>query len=195
MFEVVPMIPQVSCRSCEKGDEKIFLFCWHTLAQSGTLGTTRNVKIILHRAKNTKEVMPFGVNDPTREVLATDLESAEACDLLNALNQYLQFCRQSPEKQDKKEALPFPNLAGFCRWLGCSFSELSLLKNDRPALYDRICTVLEDEALNSSLSASVLTAYLKQRLWSGEKDVEKKAVDGSEHLRLVFEHDILEDGS
>lgn len=165
------------------------------MAQGGTLGTRGGAKIILHRAKDTKEVMLFGVNNSTREVLAADLESAEAGDLLDALNQYLQFCRPSSEKQDKKEAPPFPNLAGFCRWLGCSFSELAQLKDAQPSLYDRICTVLEDEALNSALSASVLTAYLKQRLWSGEKEGDKKTVDGGEQLRLVFEHDILEDGS
>ena len=72
---------------------------------------------------------------------------------------------------------------------------MELLKKSTPDLYDRICTVLEDEALNSDLSASVLTAYLKQRIWREEPTAEKSTVASSDQLRLVFEHDILEDGS
>ena len=72
---------------------------------------------------------------------------------------------------------------------------MELLKKSDPELYDRICTVLEDEALNSDLSASVLTAYLKQRIWRAEPSSDKSTVDQGDQLRLIFEHDILEDGS
>ena len=72
---------------------------------------------------------------------------------------------------------------------------MELLQKPNPELYDRICTVLEDEALNSDLSASVLTAYLKQRIWREEPSAEKSAVTSGGQLRLVFEHNILEDGS
>ena len=139
--------------------------------------------------------MPFGVNRSTREEPIADLESAADGELLTLLNQYLQFCHNSNEEKAKKDGVPFPNLAGFCRWIGCSSAELTHLQAERPTLYDRICTVLEDEALNSQLSASVLTAYLKQRLWKGDAPPEKTSVEGGEQLRLVFEHNILEDGS
>ena len=121
------------------------------------------------------------------ESAATDAE------LLEQLEAYLQSCHPTQNEDRKKTAVPFPNLAGFCRWLGWGGSEMELLKKSSPELYDRICTVLEDEALNSDLSASVLTAYLKQRIW--RLDVAEKSTVESDQLRLVFEHDILEDGS
>ena len=121
------------------------------------------------------------------ESAATDAE------LLEQLEAYLQSCHPTQNEDRKKTAVPFPNLAGFCRWLGWGGSEMELLKKSAPELYDRICTVLEDEALNSDLSASVLTAYLKQRIW--HSDVAENSAVESDQLRLVFEHDILEDGS
>ena len=54
-------------------------------------------------------------------------------------------------------------------------------------------TVLEDEALNAELSPTVLTAYLKKRLGYGEKSEATTSAECGQ-LRLVFEHDILEDG-
>ena len=115
---------------------------------------------------------------------------------------YIGFCHRThtPAAEDASKARTksrtlFPNLAGFCRWLGWGGNEMELLKKTTPDLYDRICTVLEDEALNSDLSASVLTAYLKQRIWRAEPSSDKSTVDQGDQLRLIFEHDILEDGS
>ena len=78
---------------------------------------------------------------------------------------------------------------------GCGRGEIDALQSTDPLLYDRICTVLEDEALNSELSASVLTVYLKQRLGYGDTASTKPSVVPGEQLQLVFEHDILQDGS
>ena len=138
----------------------------------------------------------LGMNSLKQEDRAVVLESAATdAELLDKLNQYLQSCRLSQKEDGKKATMPFPNLAGFCRWLGWGAAEMELLQKSDPELYDRICTVLEDEALNSDLSASVLTAYLKQRLWRTDISVEKSAVNQGDQLRLVFEHNILEDGS
>ena len=138
----------------------------------------------------------LGVNERSQEIRTVAFESAATdAELLEKLEAYLQSCRP-PQTEDRKKApSPFPNLAGFCRWLGWGGNEMELLKKTTPDLYDRICTVLEDEALNSDLSASVLTAYLKQRIWREEPTAEKSTVASSDQLRLVFEHDILEDGS
>ncbi len=136
------------------------------------------------------------MNKAEQEESTVALESAAAEEaLLEKLDQYLQHCRLSKKEDGKKTTTPFPNVAGFCRWLGRGASEMEHLQESNPELYDRICTVLEDEALNSDLSASVLTAYLKQRLWRSETLSEKSAVSQGDQLRLIFEHNILEDGS
>lgn len=136
------------------------------------------------------------MNNEKQEHCEVAFESAATdAELLEELNRYLQSCRPPPDEDRKKAAIPFPNLAGFCRYMGWGGGDMELLKKSAPELYDRICTVLEDEALNSDLSASVLTAYLKQRIWRAEPSTEKSAVDQGDQLRLIFEHDILEDGS
>ena len=138
----------------------------------------------------------LGVNNEKQEHRSVAFESAATdAELFEQLDQYLQSCRPPPGEDRKKISAPFPNLAGFCRRLGWGATDMDLLKKSNPELYDRICTVLEDEALNSDLSASVLTAYLKQRIWRAEPSAEKSAVNQGDQLRLVFEHDILEDGS
>ena len=138
----------------------------------------------------------LGVNHEKQEDRQGTLESAVTeAELLEQLDQYLQSCRPPPTEERKKAAVPFPNLAGFCRHMNWGSTEMELLKQSSPELHDRICTVLEDEALNSDLSASVLTAYLKQRIWRTDSTAEKSAVNQGDQLRLVFEHDILEDGS
>ena len=138
----------------------------------------------------------LGVNNEKQENRPVAFESAATeAELLEKLEQYLQSCRSSSDGDRKKASAPFPNLAGFCRHLGRGATDMELLQKSNPELYDRICTVLEDEALNSDLSASVLTAYLKQRIWRADSSTEKSAVDQGGQLRLVFEHNILEDGS
>lgn len=136
------------------------------------------------------------MTNPWQEERSADLESeAVLKDLPHLLDQYLLSCRLVPEGEDKRRTPLFPNLAGFCRWLGHGRGELESLQKTHPHVYDFICTVLEDEALNADVSASVLTAYLKQRLWSSEKEEDIQKVSGGEQLQLIFEHDILEDGS
>ena len=132
---------------------------------------------------------------PWREECRADLESeAVLQELPHLLDQYLHSCRPSADQGEKRASL-FPNLAGFCRWLGHGRNAVEGLQKTHPQVFDFICTVLEDEALNADISASVLTTYLKQRLWHGEKEESLQRVSGGEQLQLIFEHDILEDGS
>ncbi|MBE6593386.1 MAG: hypothetical protein E7642_05270 [Ruminococcaceae bacterium] len=85
----------------------------------------------------------------------------------------------------------FPNLAGFCRYLGIATEELEEIARKNPYTYERILTVLEDEALNSDLSATLLSAYLKKRLGY---EAPPRHSAASSQLQICFEHDILEDG-
>ena len=113
------------------------------------------------------------------------------------LNQYLQSCHaeqnqeqiQNEKKKNHKETV-FPNLAGFCRFIGISTSEFESFGKNNPYEYNKILPILEDEALNSGISPALLSAYLKKRLgYDGAKIQES-----SSQLEIKFEHDIFEDG-
>ena len=71
--------------------------------------------------------------------------------------------------------------------------EIEALRRRSPEVWGRICALLEDEALNSDLSPTLLSAYLKRRLGYGEKSEHIDADCGQ--MTLVFEHDIAEDGA
>ena len=118
-------------------------------------------------------------------------------EITTLLNQYLLHCHeessnadaQESKRKNRKEAV-FPNLAGFCRFIGVSTSELEAFGKSNPSEYGQILTVLEDEALNSGLSPALVSAYLKKRLgYDGAKVQEL-----SSQLEIKFEHDIFEDG-
>ena len=113
------------------------------------------------------------------------------------LNEYLLTCHTEKEqdsaqesKKKKSKEMVFPNLAGFCRFIGISTSELEAFGKDNPNDYGIILTVLEDEALNSGLSPALVSAYLKKRLGYDAT----KALEPSSQLEIKFEHDIFEDG-
>jgi len=115
------------------------------------------------------------------------------------LEGYLRFCRSSTQDAEetekiskgKKDGVRFPNTAGFCRFCGVGESELMLLRKSYPKSWERLCAVLEDEALNSNLSATVLSVYLKRRL-GYDREEQSEREDGQ--LRVIFDHDIGEDG-
>ena len=106
-------------------------------------------------------------------------------------------CERADETQEKRVAKRrieaqrrFPNLAGFCRYLGCNTDELLSLADSHPSELGQIRAILEDEALNASLSPTVIGTYLKKRL-GYEKETDAHAVGD---VQVHFEHDIWEDG-
>lgn len=105
---------------------------------------------------------------------------------------YILACAASREG---KNGGRFPNLAGFCRFLGVGVEQFCLAMKERQEEYDALCAMLEDEALNSGLSPTLIAAYLKRHLGYGER---KEAANSSalelDQIKLVFEHDIYEDG-
>ena len=118
-------------------------------------------------------------------------------EIMTLLSQYLLKCHAEPsapeendtKKKTRKETV-FPNIAGFCRFIGLSTSELEAFGKKEPTVYGKILTVLEDEALNSGLSPALVSSYLKKRL--GYDGI--KAQESSSQLEIKFEHDIFEDG-
>lgn len=85
------------------------------------------------------------------------------------------------------EAERVVNIAGFCRYLGISAARLRELTEGHPEQAGLLMNLFEDEALNSGLSPSLLTSYLKNRLGYGEE-----RQDGV--VKVTFRHDIMKDG-
>ena len=122
------------------------------------------------------------------------LSETDGGEITKLLEQYLLLCRTDGENDDGKKKkckdTIFPNLAGFCRFIGISTSELEAYGEKFSTEYERILTVLEDEALNSGLSPALVSSYLKKRLgYDGTNQAPK-----SPQLEIKFEHDIFEDG-
>ena len=109
------------------------------------------------------------------------------------LEKYVRECRKAEES---RRGGRLPNLAGFCRWLGCGVGEVETLRLTHPAEADYLAAVMEDEALNTpAVSPTVVSAYLKRRLGYADKTDSAAAQAECGEVRLVFEHDISEDGA
>ena len=124
-------------------------------------------------------------------------QACEQAMLPELLEEYIAFCYALPtdepltEKKGKKyvpAGLRFPNLAGFCRYIGSSIEEWTKAEQRHPKEFGRLRAVLEDEALNAAMSPTVISAYLKKRLgYDGEDTI-------TQPLQIQFEHDIFGDG-
>lgn len=66
------------------------------------------------------------------------------------LEDYLAECRPPPDADPKHSGGSFPNLAGFCSYLGCGIDEFEALRTTDPATADYLSAALEDAALNRS---------------------------------------------
>ncbi len=122
------------------------------------------------------------------------MRACERGRLLELAEKYVAECYESSAvNEGKKSKGRFPNLAGFCRRLGIGTAQIKLLRSEYPEQYGALLSLFEDEALNSSQSATILTAYMKEHLDFGEKK-EGGATLPLGDIKLIFEHDILEDG-
>ena len=137
-----------------------------------------------------------GGNDCVEEI---SLEAA--CvngEVYRLLEEYIRSCTEDTEisgedakKSAKKGKRRFPNVAGFCRYCRVGEGEYDALAEKYPLEFERIKAVFEDEALNSEVSPTILTAYMKK--WIGyEKSPKTQVCDGQ--LKIIFDHDIMEDG-
>ena len=119
------------------------------------------------------------------------LDAARKGTLTKKLKDYVKSCRPPPDADPKKDGR-LPTLAGFCGSLECGVNAAVDLQKEYPSLYEYLCAVLEDEALNATrCSPTIVNAYLKEHFGYGEKQTEEQ----DDTLRLIFEHDILEDGA
>lgn len=122
------------------------------------------------------------------------LSAARKGRLNSKLNAYLTECHASVDAADAKANKKggterIPNLAGFCRSMGCGLTAMEELWQSFPQHADYLCAVFEDEALNAVRSLGIWTTYFKERLGvSGQTGSDESAT-------LVFEHDIEEDGA
>lgn len=123
--------------------------------------------------------------DPAENPL---LAAARDRSLRRRLKAYIRDCR--PPEDDPRHGGRMPTLPGFCGSMRCGTEALEELKREFPALHAHLFAILEDEALNSSASPTLINTYLKEHFGYGEKPTES----ASEPLRLIFEHDALEDG-
>lgn len=113
-------------------------------------------------------------------------------DLVTRARLYIERC--AAERIGAKGRGRFANLAGFCRYLGMGVDAFEREMAGYPEIYGAVCAMFEDEALNCELSATLVSAYLKKRLGYGERADESRSICESAETRLVFEHDVMEDG-
>ena len=82
--------------------------------------------------------------------------------LLPLAEQYVRECLSEegarPSGKRKDSSGRFPNLAGFCRTLCTGLLWIEALRCEYPEQYGALCALFEDEALNSSQSATVISA-------------------------------------
>lgn len=112
--------------------------------------------------------------------------------LASMVEDYINDCCDSSGATSRSKN-KLPNVAGFCRRFGLTNEDLLRLKKERPELHDYLIFTFEDEALNFSASQTLLAAYMKRRLGYSDKAEQSTHYDGGE-TRLIFEHDIEEDG-
>lgn len=133
----------------------------------------------------------------------SSLESACVCGFLDAfVEEYVSYCQRVSEESEcvesekrtakkTKNKSRFPNVAGFCRYFNIGNREYEALASKYPCEFDKLYAILEDEAFNSDVSPTLLSAYLKKRL-GYEKKEGSEIIDGQ--LKVIFDHDIMEDG-
>jgi len=123
------------------------------------------------------------------------IEASRSGGLTKLIDDYIRKCKKKKEGNDEEKKAKFPNVAGFCRFCGVGQGELERLSRECPDEYDALCSVFEDEALNSSVAVTLIGAYMKKRLGYGEdKRIEPSVSETDENPTVVFMHDIMKDG-
>ena len=117
-------------------------------------------------------------------------------ELIPLAEEYIKECKLESAKErewGRKACERFPNLAGFARRLNVGVATLKKVEGRWPEQYGLLLALFEDEALNSEKSTTILNAYMKEHFGFGEKK-ESDAVLSMGDVKVVFEHDISEDG-
>ena len=148
----------------------------------------QNIQNILKKLKKTTP--PESDDLWLRELFICNLISTVMEDYVSLCFTHSEEIPVSSQKRSAKHP-PLPNLAGFCRYLKTDVDTLVKVGKDYPAEYGMLMAILEDEALNSDASSTLITAYMKRRL-----NYEKLSPDVSlpTSPTVTFEHDIFSDG-
>ena len=152
------------------------------------------------------------MSNKERSSTAESIEEACSLGILEELaNEYLLSCClqkkegecediEEKEKRTRKKdggekgTAKFPNVAGFCRYFGIGRGKYERLSKKYPEEFEKLSAVFEDEALNSQISPSLLSTYLKKRLGYGDaSDAVGTEIDTAQ-VKLIFDHDIFIDG-
>ena len=115
-------------------------------------------------------------------------------ELVSLAEEYISSCISEGISSDKKAAKRFPNIAGFARILGIGVLDFHLVEQNWPEQYGAMLALFEDEALNSDKNATVLNTYIKERLKFGDKKECSSTLPVGD-IKVVFEHDVSEDGA
>ena len=110
--------------------------------------------------------------------------------------EYIALCKEKSVRAKEngyKSAEIFPNLAGFARTLNVGVSTLKQIEGTWPEQYGLMLALFEDEALNSDKPAAFINAYMKEHFGFGEKKEGDEVLPLGD-LKVVFEHNITEDG-
>ena len=154
-----------------------------------------------------------------KEISASAQSIEEACSLgtiQELANEYLLSCHartkekkegdcedieekekgKTSKKKDsgEKSMQKFPNVAGFCRYFGIGRGKYERLSKKYPEEFEKLSAIFEDEALNSQISPSLLSMYLKKRLGYGDSSEGTATQVDTSQIRLIFDHDIFIDG-
>lgn len=169
----------------------LFFVSWHALALNDT--ARRAPAGYNWGTPEERSVVTWMTDKKRRRLSATALNGLfQNGRIAERLREYVALCHCEAGGEEQ-----FPNLAGFCRYLGVGLGRLRGVGAKYPDVYDELVTLLEDEALNAShipaKSAMLTATYFKQRLGYAEKELARDAKAGE--VRVVFDHDILEAGA
>jgi hypothetical protein len=78
--------------------------------------------------------------------------------------------------------------------LGIGVGDFDIVEKDWRDQYGAMLALFEDEALNSDKNATLLNSYIKERLKFGEKKEGGASLPVGD-IKVIFEHDIAEDGA
>ena len=169
----------------------------------------------MHRQSGEQTEVIVWMSDKEKTASAESIEEACLLGILSELaDEYLLSClpKQNEKKEgecidseqkgkstkkrdggDKREP-KFPNVAGFCRYFGIGRGKYERLSKKYPEEFEKLFAVFEDEALNSQISPSLLSTYLKKRLGYSDASESTQTEVDTDKINLIFDHDIFVDG-
>ena len=117
------------------------------------------------------------------------MKAAERGTLRKYLNQYLKMCHAGEDDAPSNTVKIFPNLAGFCYFMGCGLNALTELQMAYPEEADYIRTVMEDALFHHpALPAGIAKLYMQARLgYTFPKKSRAKKPEQPMQIQVIYE--------